>query len=126
MALHDCCSDHAAVCGGGVGVFFLPLLAVVVCVRNDRLASVTSLYVDSHGEEDPMFERGRYGGLAHGWAPRMLCVVVHRSTFLQASRQEYATTLWKWAAFDLDTRLLRAENSALVPNHAQWYMFVDG
>lgn len=102
---HDCCSDHAAVCGGGVGMFFLPLLTCVMCVRNDRLASVASLYVDNHGEEDPMFQRGR-------------------SIFLQASRQEYATTLWRWAGFDFDTRLLRARGSALLPNHAVFYMFV--
>lgn len=61
MPLRDCCSDHAAMCGGGAGVFFMPMLTFVLCVRNDRLSMVAALYVDRHGEEDPGMKRGRYG-----------------------------------------------------------------
>ncbi len=61
MPLRDCCSDHAAMCGAGAGVFFMPMLTFVLCVRNDRLSMVAALYVDRHGEEDPGMRRGRYG-----------------------------------------------------------------
>jgi hypothetical protein len=53
------CTMHARRTGSGIGIFFLVQKCTVLLMHNNKSAYSPSLYVDTHGEEDPGLKRGR-------------------------------------------------------------------
>jgi hypothetical protein len=53
------CVLHARECGAGCGIFYLVHEGRVLLVDSGAAAYFPSIYLDSHGEEDPMLRRGQ-------------------------------------------------------------------
>ena len=84
---HGECAQHAAVCGGGVGVFLLVKSTKVLLIRGKRICLYPSVYLDQHGEEDEFLKRGR-------------------PLFLSERRYRALEDLWVNGALDYDTLAL--------------------
>ena len=83
------CTIHAAVCGGGCGIFFFLQQSFVAIVKNHDVAIIKGPYVDSHGETPhyrgrPLFlDMSRYENLHELWASHTVRqrVVYERSNY---------------------------------------------
>ena len=84
---HGECAQHAAVCGGGVGVFLLVKSTKILLIRGKRICLYPSVYLDQHGEEDEFLKRGR-------------------PLFLSERRYRALEDLWVNGALDYDTLAL--------------------
>ena len=94
------CTMHARETGSGIGVFFLVQKCTVLLMHNNKSAYSPSLYVDSHGEEDPGLKRGR-------------------PLFLNEARFRALEQLWRQQAIPREVAQIRSTSDRVIRD--SWY-----
>ena len=94
------CTLHARKSGSGIGVFFLVQKCTVLLMHNNKSAYSPSLYVDSHGEEDPGLKRGR-------------------PLFLNEARYRALEILWRQQGIPREVAQIRSTSDRVIRD--SWY-----
>jgi Proteolysis_6 C-terminal len=94
------CTKHARKTGSGIGMFFLVQKCTVLLMHNNKSAYSPSLYVDSHGEEDPGLKRGR-------------------PLFLNEARYRALELLWRQQCIPREVAQIRSTSDRVIRDN--WY-----